>query len=81
VGEVIDLTLATDEFFHEIEDNNLSVDEWKSRLASDPSLSRTVTASVTGVVLPAAEVAADDQDRPPTLWSHPRSDRHSGCPT
>ena len=80
VGEAIVLTNPTDRLLQEIADNNLSIDEWKARIAADPTMSRSVTAMVVGVVLPAAEIAADDQDRPPTLFLGPAVQQALGVP-
>ena len=80
VGEEIVLTLPTDQLLHDIQDNDLSIDEWKARIASDPTMSRSVTATVVGVVLPASEIAADDQDRPPTLFVTPAVRQALGLP-
>ena len=66
VGDHIDLTLPSAEIL-----GHASFDELRDRLATDPTASRTTTALVTGIVLPASEVAPDDQDRATTLFASP----------
>ena len=58
VGDHIDLTLPSAEIL-----GHASFDELRDRLATDPTASRTTTALVTGIGLPALEAAPDDQDR------------------